>query len=131
MGNGNISEKENPSAEKYPLGQYRVLLRIMSESGVSSEAYYIIEVVKKLDVVPEEVCLGCDRMIGKIQISAVLPNPPHTDTVEWIELKNLSSESYSLDACVLYDDAEKYSLSGNITAGKTLRFRQMQTGITL
>ncbi len=102
----------------------------MSESGVSSEAYYTIEVVKKLDV-PEEICLDCEKMKGKIQISAVFPNPPHADTVEWIELKNISPESYSLDSCTLSDDASDYALSGNITAGKTLRFLQMQTGITL
>lgn len=53
-------------------------------------------------------------MKGKIQISAVLPNPPHADTVEWIELRNTSSEKYSLDACVLSDDAKKYSLSGEL-----------------
>ncbi|MEI6710801.1 MAG: hypothetical protein WCK88_00585 [bacterium] len=130
LGNGNTSEKENPSTEKYQLGNHHVILRVLSTAGVSSEAFYDIQVVKKFDS-EEKKCENCEKMKGKIQISAVFPNPPHADTVEWIELKNLSSESYSLDACVLSDDTRNFTLSGTISPGKTLRLRQIQTGITL
>mgnify|MGYP000570668153 CR=1 FL=1 len=53
-------------------------------------------------------------MVGKIQISAVLPNPPHADTVEWIELKNISDETFSLDACQIEDDTDSFDLFGNL-----------------
>ncbi len=86
----------------------------MSETGISSEIAYTIEVVKKFDTPLEKICLECEKMKGKIQISAVLPNPPHSDTVEWIELRNTSSEKYPLDVCVLSDDTKKYSLSGEL-----------------
>lgn len=130
FGNGNTSEKENPGTEKYSLGNHRVILKVVSSAGFSSEAYYDIQVVEKFDF-EEKKCENCEKMKGKIQISAVLPNPPHADTVEWIELKNISSESYSLDACVLSDDTRSFTLSGNIVPGKILRFRQIQTGISL
>jgi len=53
-------------------------------------------------------------MIGKIQISSILPNPPHTDTVEWIELKNISDEQFPLDACQIEDDSGSFDLDGGI-----------------
>lgn len=77
--------------------------------------FYDIEVVKKFDILPEKECLECEKMKGNIHISAVLPNPPHADTVEWIELKNISQESYFLDSCTLSDESKKYLLSGTIT----------------
>jgi hypothetical protein len=93
--------------------------------------YYDIEVVKKFDTLLKEECIDCEKMKGKIQISAVLPNPPHADTVEWIELKNISSETQSLNDCTLSDDTKKYRVSGSLSAGKILRLRQSQTDITL
>jgi hypothetical protein len=51
--------------------------------------------------------------------------------VEWIELKNLSSEMWNLDTCILSDETKKFALSETIDAGKTLRFRQMVTGLSL
>jgi len=99
----------------------------MNASGVSSEAYYTIDVVEKFDVLPEKICLDCDRMKGNIQISAVLPNPPHTDTVEWIEITNTSSQTWDLGFCTLSDSSKSFPLSEKILAGKTLRFRQSVT----
>jgi hypothetical protein len=87
--------------------------------------------VKKFDILPEKICLNCAEMVGKIQISAVLPNPPHTDTVEWIELRNISSETWNLDTCTLSDESKKFALSETIGAGKTIRFRQIVTGLSI
>ena len=88
-----------------------VRLVVTNDAGISSETYYEVQVVKKFDLPPKKPCLHCQEMVGKIQISAVLPNPPHADTVEWIELHNLSSETWNLDACTLSDDTKTYELS--------------------
>jgi len=61
----------------------------------------------------------------------VLPNPPHADTVEWIEIRNVSSQNWNLDTCTLSDETKKFALSEMISAGKTLRFRQIVTGLSL
>ncbi len=129
--NGNTSDRENPGIQKYPLGTYWAFLKVTGETGIISEMYYKVEVVKKFDALPEKKCLDCDKMVWKIQISAVLPNPPHADTVEWIELHNLSSEIWNLDTCTLSDDTKTYALSGTLVGQKTLRFRQMTTGLSL
>ncbi len=90
-----------------------MILRVTSSSGISSEIYYLVEVTESFDD-PEIPCIDCEKMKGKIQISAVLANPPHADTVEWIEIKNTASETYSLGACMLSDESKKYPLSGTI-----------------
>lgn len=87
--------------------------------------------VKKFDILPEKICLDCDTMKGKIQISAVFPNPPHADTVEWIEMTNISSEVWDLSSCILSDNTRDFALAGTLPAHKTLRLRQSETGITL
>gem|GEM_PF-3255453 len=68
-----------------------MILHVTSSSGISREMYFTVEVVKSFDE-PKIPCLECEKMKGKIQISAVLANPPHADTVEWIEIKNSGSE---------------------------------------
>jgi PKD repeat protein len=55
FGNGDKSEKENPGAENFSLGRHRVTLRVMNSFGVSSEAYYLVDVVEKFEVLPEIV----------------------------------------------------------------------------
>lgn len=75
---------------------------------------YEVEVVQKLK--PDELCSACKNMIGKIQISATLPNPPHADTVEWIEIQNISHESIPLDACEIADDSGSFELSGSLSS---------------
>ncbi len=91
-------------------------------------AVYEVEVVKDFE---EETCLDCEKFRGKIQISAALPNPPHADTVEWVEITNISEEILSLDACSIADEAKTFHLSGTIGSGKTLRLRQITTGLNL
>lgn len=66
-----------------------------------------------------------------MQISAVLPNPPHADTVEWIEIKNISSQTWGLGSCALSDSTKSFTLSGDIQSGKTVRYRQVLTGLSL
>ena len=66
------------------------------------------------DSVEQKNCPECKSMMGKIQISAVFPNPPHADTVEWIEVQNISHETLSLDACEISDDTESFGLSGSL-----------------
>lgn len=73
-------------------------------------ATYDVEVVK--DFEQKEKCQDCEKLRGKIQISAVLPNPPHADTVEWIEIKNTSLEPLSLDSCQITDDGGDFEISG-------------------
>ena len=86
-----------------------------------------MEVVEDFD----RKCLDCEKLRGKIEISAALPNPPHTDTVEWIEIRNISTENISLDGCVIADETEDFELFGILTFGKTLRLRQAMTGLSL
>ena len=76
-------------------------------------------------------CLDCENMRGKIQISAVLANPPHADTVEWIEITNISSENVSLDGCMITDETGNFNISGILDSGRTLRLKQSTTGLNL
>jgi hypothetical protein len=78
-----------------------------------------------------EVCPDCENKKGKLQISAVLANPPHADTVEWMEIENVSNESTSLDFCKVSDESKSYTMSGMLSAGQTLRLRQATTRLTL
>jgi hypothetical protein len=89
----------------------------------------MVEVVSGKPV--QEICTHCGEMFGKIQISAVLPNPPRADTVEWIEIQNISDKNFSLDACEISDEGKSFSLSGSLLPGKTLRLRQALTGLSL
>lgn len=70
-------------------------------------------------------------MRGKIQISAVLANPPHADTVEWIEISNISSENVSLDGCKIADEMGDFDISGILDSDKTLRLKQSTTSLNL
>lgn len=58
-----------------------------------------------------ETCPDCENKKEKLQISAVLANPPHADTVEWIEIENVSNESVSLDFCKVSDESKSYTIS--------------------
>lgn len=127
--NGQTSDRQNPGAEKFVLWKYDVLLTVTLASGMTKEIYYWVEVVK--DFIEPVVCPECEKMIGKVQIYRALANPLHADTVEWIEIKNISTEIQNLDQCSLSDNHKKYPLSWNIQPGKVLRLLQMQTNLTL
>ncbi len=86
---------------------------VVSDGTLTSTTTYMVEVVS--ESLEQKTCLECKSMMGKIQISAVLPNPPHADTVEWIEIQNISQETLSLDACEISDDTESFGLSGSLT----------------
>lgn len=127
FGNWIMSDKENPWTQKFPIGKY--IIRLTISDWVSSHTVlYDVEVVIKIE---SEPCAECDRIRWKIQISAVLPNPPRADTVEWIEIKNISNEDVSLQYCEIADDTKSYELSGVIQKWRTIRLRQAVTGITL
>lgn len=127
FGDGATSDRENPGAHSFPIGKYTVRL-VVSDWTSSHESLYDVEVVRDF---AEKPCTDCEKMKWKIQISAVLPNPPRADTVEWIELKNISNESFSLDFCEISDDSKTHELSWIFPPGKTLRLRQAITWITL
>jgi micrococcal nuclease len=127
FGDGATSDRENPGAHSFPIGTYTVRL-VVSNWASSYESFYDVEVVRDF---AEKLCTDCEKMKWKIQISAVLPNPPRADTVEWIELKNTSHETFSLDFCEISDDSKTHELSWIFPPGKTLRLRQAVTWITL
>lgn len=83
-----------------------------------------MQVVEDFD---QEKCFECEKLRGKIEISAVLPNPPHADTVEWVEIRNISSENLLLDGCEVGHERENFDLTGILLSGKTLRLRQVMT----
>lgn len=76
-------------------------------------------------------CLNCENMHGKVQISAVLANPPHADTVEWVEITNSSSENVSLDGCMIGDETGGFDISSTLNHEATIRLRQSETGLSL
>jgi endonuclease YncB( thermonuclease family) len=125
---GTMSNKENPPSHAFPVGNYTVKL-IISDGTKTHETSYDVEVTSALQ--KKEPCLECASFWGKLEISAVLPNPPHTDTVEWIEIRNTSSETFPLDACELADESESFELSGSILWGVTIRLRQAITGLNM
>ena len=127
FGDGATSDRENPGTHSFPIGKYTVRL-VVSDWASSHESLYDVEVVRDF---AEKPCTDCEKMKWKIQISAVLPNPPRADTVEWIEIRNISNETFSLDFCELSDDSKTHELSWMFPPGKTLRLRQAITWITL
>ncbi len=128
---GTRVEKENPSAHDFPVWNYRV--RLVASDGVSTqEAFYDVEVVTEFTLLEEEkTCTDCEKNMGKIHITAVFPNPPHADTVEWIEITNISSETLSLKGCFIADETKKYALSDTFLPESTLRLRQAVTKLSL
>jgi endonuclease YncB( thermonuclease family) len=127
FGDGATSERENPGAHSFLIGKYTIRL-VVSDWASSHESLYDVEVVRDF---AEKPCTDCEKMKWKIQISAVLPNPPRADTVEWIEIRNISNETFFLDFCELSDDSKTHELSWIILPGKTIRLRQAISGITL
>ena len=75
-------------------------------SNTIEKALQIFKNAKKI-----ETCPDCENKKGKLQISAVLANPPHADTVEWIEIENISGENASLDFCKISDESKSYTIS--------------------
>jgi endonuclease YncB( thermonuclease family) len=124
---GNTADRKNPGAHSFSRGKYTVHFTA-SDWDSSHSATYEIEIVKEF---PPEPCIQCERMRWLVQISAVLANPPRADSVEWIEIRNNSSEAFSLSVCEISDDSRSYELSWTLSSGKTLRLRQAITGITL
>lgn len=124
---GTISEKENPWSHSFWFGTYHVRLTV-SDGDKSHTALYEVVVVRDFGKVD---CLDCENMRGKIQISAVLANPPHADTVEWIEITNISSENVSLDGCTIADETTDFDISGILDSGRILRLKQSTTGLNL
>ncbi len=124
---GVTAEKENPGAHSFKLWKYQVKLMV-SDELTTDTAYYDVIVVR--DFEPEK-CLNCENIRGKIQISAVLPNPPHADTVEWIEIRNISQETLQIDGCRVADDTDSFEFSGVLVWNKTLRLKQSVTGLNL
>lgn len=117
LGDGTFSAERNPLAHDYPPGKYQVRLTIKNDVHESAPVFFDIEVVEKLgeEFEEEKLCENdCPDFTGKLQISAALPNPPHADTVEWIEIKNLTNETLSLTGCELSDDGRSYELSEKI-----------------
>lgn len=72
---------------------------------------YLVEVISSDTASTEEDCTTCDEVERGLQIVAVFPNPPHADTVEWVEIKNISSSRVDLSYCLAQDDSKKYQLS--------------------
>jgi hypothetical protein len=104
-------------------------VRLTASDGEKNHtALYEVVVVRDFTKID---CLDCENMRGKIQISAVLANPPHADTVEWIEIGNISNEDISLDGCTLADDVGDFDISGVLHGGGILRLRQSATGLNL
>lgn len=68
----------------------------------------------KFDELPLEECDNCESNLGKIFITGILPNPPHADTTEWIEITNTSSETLKLDGCQVSDETRSYDLRGTL-----------------
>ena len=91
-------------------------------SNITERTLQIFKISKKIDV-----CHDCENKKGKLQISAVFPNPPHADTVEWIEIKNISSENVSLDFCKISDQSRSYAMSGILPNQSIIRLRQAIT----
>lgn len=102
-----MSDRENPGSHGFQKGEYQVRLTVVN--GVKNNT--VTYTVKVVDEFEKELCSDCEKLRGRLQISAVLPNPPHADTVEWIEIWNVSTESVSLDSCEIADDSRMYKIS--------------------
>lgn len=128
FGDGITADKKNPGSHAFPLGKYQVRL-LVTRGAMRHTALYDVEVVK--DFVQQKECPDCASFPGKLQISATLPNPPHADTVEWIEITNISPVAIPLGACQMHTRTRSFSLSGTIEPNQTLRLRQAMTGLIL
>lgn len=102
-----------------------VRLRVADPYNVSNTIERTLQLFrtnKKIDV-----CADCENKKDKLQISAVLANPPRADTVEWIEIENVSEETISLDFCKISDESRSYIMSGMLVPHGTIRLRQAIT----
>lgn len=124
----NTNKKCNPGYVRFS-AEASVRLVVIDSNNSSNRKEKMIQIFKH--VKKQDTCNDCEKMKWKLQISAVLPNPPHADTVEWIEIENISSEKISLDVCTLSDESRSYAMTGNISSKQTLRFRQALTWLSL
>jgi endonuclease YncB( thermonuclease family) len=123
------NKKCNPGYVKFS-ADATVRLRVIDPYNVSNtieKTLQLFKTNKKIDV----KCTDCEDKKNKIQISAVLANPPRADTVEWIEIENISSETISLDFCKISDESRSYAMSGLLVPHGTIRLRQAITWLTI
>lgn len=128
---GQYYNGKNPPKHIFSLWKYHVRLTVFWETGTANDIYLVEVVVGDSAIMIEEECTTCDEIEWGLQITAVFPNPPHADTVEWVEIKNISPWTLNLDSCVIQDDSKEYKLNWFMEPGKTLRLYQMITGLTL
>lgn len=133
FGNGQTSDKENPLAIKYDIGEYLVSLRATDSKGFSSEDTFHISVLgkDKKEIVP---IIPLDPNVFSLKITGVSPNPLGNDGVsEWVEITNPLGADISLAGCSLDDEIGKgsspYIFSENsLTKGNSKkRFYKLQT----
>lgn len=102
-----------------------VRLRVIDPYNVSNNIEKTLQLYKANK--KTDVCIDCENKEDKLEISAVLANPPRADTVEWIEIENISSETISLDFCKISDESRSYIMSGMLVPHGTIRLRQAVT----
>jgi endonuclease YncB( thermonuclease family) len=124
----NTNKKCNPGYVQFSVDA-TVRLKVTDPYTASNTIEKTLQIFKNEK--KNETCPDCENKKEKLQISAVLANPPHADTVEWIEIENVSNESVSLDFCKVSDESKSYTISWMLSAGQTLRFRQATTWLTL
>ena len=120
----NTDTKCNPGYVRFS-ADATIRLRVSDPNTASNRIEKTLQLLKHAK--KPDVCADCENKKGKFQISAVLPNPPHADTVEWIELENISNESVSLDFCKIKDESRSYTMGGFLSPGQTHRLRQATT----
>lgn len=125
---GQAYNGKNPPKHIFSLWKHFVQLTVFWEGNTAVDTYFV-EVIGNDTASDEEDCIACDEFDGGLKIVAAFPNPPHADTVEWVEIKNISSSRLDLGSCLIQDDSKKYQLSWFIDPGKVLRFHQILTGL--
>lgn len=128
-----MSDKENPAAVKYGVGEYVTRLRVTDTKGLWSEDTFRVSVLRKdkKEIVPTK---PIDPNVFSLQITGVSPNPLGNDGVsEWAEITNPLGVDVSLAGCSLDDTVGKgshpYSFADSavIGANSKKRYYKLQT----
>jgi micrococcal nuclease len=106
FGQGEVSNKKNPPAFEYPLGNYQVRLKV-SDGKSSSEEYFFIEVKDEKLLKEEEEILPLWE-IPRLRILSLKPNPSGRDEKEYIEIQNLSFKKVNLKGVIIENSKKKF-----------------------
>ncbi|PIE85610.1 hypothetical protein CSA08_00965, partial [Candidatus Gracilibacteria bacterium] len=117
FGNGEFSDKKNPSSIWYSPGKYTISLEVSDGVGGIDKKEFFVEVIpkpkKEKDIIKEKKDLvdSEEKNLEKdmfLLITKVLPNPKGVDNNERIELKNIGEYPINIKGILQYNQTYRF-----------------------